>query len=81
MLAYCAPGNADIEAIRPYVEHVIDSFGCDRLVWGSDWPVVNLRSGLPEWLSIFNQLIAGMSDDEKAAICRHNAERIYKVTL
>ncbi len=81
VLAYCAPGHADIEAVRPYVEHVIESFGTDRLVWGSDWPVVNLRSSLPEWIGIFGQLIGGMSADEKAAICQQNAERIYKVHL
>ncbi len=81
VLAYCAPGRANAEAVRPYVEHVIASFGADRLVWGSDWPVVDLKSGLPEWIAIFRQLIDGLPDGEKAAICHRNAERIYGVTL
>ena len=29
------------ETVRPYVEHVIETFGPDRCLWGSDWPVVN----------------------------------------
>ena len=38
-------GNATLEAINPYVEHVFDKFGSGRIVWGSDWPVVNLQTG------------------------------------
>lgn len=81
VLAYCTPGTASLETIRPYVDHVIDSFGPDRLVWGSDWPVVNLTSALPDWIVIFRQLIAGFSPDEQAAICNGNAQRIYGVTI
>ena len=40
VLAYCAPGNATLEAVRPYVEHCLESFGWHRVVWGSDWPVL-----------------------------------------
>ncbi|MGI9523355.1 MAG: amidohydrolase family protein, partial [Hyphomicrobiaceae bacterium] len=53
ILAYCAPGAATIDEIRPYVDHAFEAFGPERLLWGSDWPVVNLRSSLPEWISIF----------------------------
>lgn len=81
VLAYCAPGTASLETIRPYIDHVIDSFGPDRLVWGSDWPVVNLTSALPDWIVIFRELIAGLSSDEQAAICNGNAQRIYGVTF
>lgn len=77
ILAYCAPGNATIDAVRPYVEHVIGSFGTGRLVWGSDWPVVDLRSDLPDWIAMFRELISELSDDEQSAICSENARRIY----
>ncbi len=79
VLAYCSPGNATIDAIRSYVDHVLESFGTERLVWGSDWPVVALRSELTEWIDIFRQLIAGLSEDEANAICNGNARRIYDV--
>lgn len=81
VLAYCAPGEATLETIRPWVEHVVDCFGVDRLVWGSDWPVVNLRSTLPDWIDIFRSLIAGLEPAEQAAICHGNAERIYGVKV
>ncbi len=80
VLAYCAAGNATIEAVRPYVDHVIECFGPQRLVWGSDWPVIDIRSGLPGWIGIFRELISDLSPDEARAICSGNAKRIYGVS-
>ncbi len=77
VLAYCAPGTASLDVIHPYIQHVIESFGPDRLVWGSDWPVVNLRSALPDWIDIFRELISGLSDAEQEKMCRSNAVRLY----
>ena len=79
VLAYCPAENATIDAVRPYVEHVIECFGTDRLVWGSDWPVVDIRSGLPEWTGIFRRLVSDLSGDEIDAICNGNARRIYGI--
>lgn len=81
VLAYCTDGEGTLDNIRPYVEHVIESFGVERLVWGSDWPVVNLNSDLPQWIDIFTQLVAGLSEDEKTAIGYLNAQRIYNVAV
>lgn len=81
VLAYCAPDNAHAEAIRPYVAHVIDSFTPARCLWGSDWPVVNLTSSLPDWIAAFRSLVSDLSDSERAAICHGTAERIYGVKL
>lgn len=79
ILAYCAPGTASLEVVRPWVEHVIEVFGPDRVLWGSDWPVVNLGGGLPLWLDITDGLLAGLSADEQAAIRSGTARRVYKI--
>ena len=81
VLAYCAADNADRDAIRPYVEHCIEQFGAERCMWGSDWPVVNLMSTLPDWIDTFRSLISDLSNDEQAAICHGNAQRVYGVSL
>lgn len=81
VMAYCSPGNATVEAIRPYVSHVIDCFGPERCLWGSDWPVVNKTAGLPEWIAAFRSLIAPLSEDEQRAICNGTAQRVYGVSL
>ncbi len=52
LLAYCAPKQNREEAVRPYIEHVVEQFGANRCVWGSDWPVVNIANGLPNWIDI-----------------------------
>lgn len=39
----------DDEQLRPYVEHLLASFGPERLMWGSDWPVVDLAGGYARW--------------------------------
>ena len=79
VLAYCDPQNAGIEAVRPWIEHIFDCFGFDRLVWGSDWPVVNITSSLPDWIEIFTEICSGLTDQEKEAIGYRNAQRIYNV--
>ncbi len=75
--AYCAPGTATLDTVRPYIDHVLDVFGPDRMVWGSDWPVVDLGAGLPGWLDITQAVLDGLSPDEAAAISHRTAQRIY----
>lgn len=75
--AYCAPGTAGLDTLRPWFDHVLQSFGPDRIVWGSDWPVVLLGAGLREWIGLTMDLLAPLSPDEKAAIGHRNARRIY----
>ena len=79
IMAYCAPGTSSYETIRPYVDHVLDCFGPDRMVWGSDWPVVNLAKGLPEWLAVTETIMSNLSADEASKIANINAKRIYKI--
>ncbi len=82
VFAYCAPGEVTLGAVRPYVEHVIDAFGAERCLWGSDWPVVNVRGGsLPAWLAATREILEGLSEDEAAAIAHRTAERVYGVRL
>jgi predicted TIM-barrel fold metal-dependent hydrolase len=76
---YCAPGTASAVLVRPYVEHLLEVFGPDRMLWGGDWPVVNLGAGLPEWISMTNELLAGLSESERRAIGTGTAQRVYGV--
>jgi predicted TIM-barrel fold metal-dependent hydrolase len=76
---HCARGWT-AETLRPYVEHMIESFGWDRVVWGSDHPVVTVTGGtLTDWVEASREIVSGASQDEQAALFHRNAERIYKV--
>ena len=68
-----------VETLRPYVEHTIESFGWDRVVWGSDWPVSRLGGGLSQWVAATHALIAGASADERAKLLSGNAKRMWKL--
>jgi predicted TIM-barrel fold metal-dependent hydrolase len=77
VLAYCAPGQATYEAILPYVDHVLECFGPVRMVWGSDWPVVNMANGLPDWIAVTRRILAQLSETEAELIAHRNAPAIY----
>lgn len=77
--AYAAPGTASLQSLRPWIDHVVATFTPARMVWGSDWPVVNLGAGLPTWLEITEAVVGALSPDEQDLIGWRNAERIYGV--
>ena len=81
LMAYCAPGTSSYETIEPYVDHVLKCFGPSRIVWGSDWPVVNLGKGLPEWITVTRKILEKLSADEANAIANGTAQTVYKVVL
>jgi L-fuconolactonase len=66
-----------IANLRQAVDHVVGCFGPRRLLWGSDWPVVNLAGGYAKWFAAAEALLGGLSPDEQAAIFGGNAARIY----
>src|SRR5690606_9694470 len=39
------------QAMLPYMRDMLDMFGAERLLWGSDWPVINLAGDYSRWLS------------------------------
>jgi L-fuconolactonase len=66
-----------IADLRRAVDHVVTCFGPRRLLWGSDWPVVNLAGGYAKWLAAAETLLADLSGGEKTGIFGGNAARIY----
>ena len=60
---------------------MIETFGPDRCLWGSDWPVVNVKGGdLPNWIDAFRTIIAAYSNSEQAAMAHGTAEKVYGVS-
>jgi L-fuconolactonase len=69
----------NIETLRPYFDVVLAAFGARRLMFGSDWPVVNLAGGYGKWISCFRSLIAELSSSEQQEICRGTAITAYRL--
>jgi len=68
-----------VDQLRPYVEHLPEHFGPDRLIFGSDWPVVTLRAGYAEWLAAVEALLAGLEREARARIMGLNAVEWYRL--
>jgi L-fuconolactonase len=74
-----APGIWTRDDLRPYIEHAIACFGFERVIFGSDWPVIELAGRLPAWVDIVAWTVAGCSEAERSALFRDNAARIYRL--
>lgn len=66
------------ERLRPWVDHLLECFGTQRILWGSDWPVVNLAGGYARWWAATAELLRGATDTGRAAILGGNALRFYR---
>jgi L-fuconolactonase len=66
-----------VDDLRRHVDHLLDCFGPDRLMWGSDWPVVDLAGGYARWRDASGQLLGGLSVDERAAVLGGTASSFY----
>jgi len=78
IVAYAGP-HWTVATLRPFAEHIIESFGWDRVVWGSDHPVCRLTADLTRWVNATHEIIKGASEDEKAKLLHRNAERVYGI--
>jgi L-fuconolactonase len=67
-------------ALAPYAEHVVACFGAERIMYGSDWPVVTLAGGVAEWRGFVDRFTAGWSPDERRCFYAANAIRTYGLT-
>lgn len=64
---------------RPYVEHAIECFGFDRVMYGSDWPVSDLTHPYPAWVAILDDILSGASETERRKFYRDTAARVYNL--
>ncbi len=67
------------DTLRPYADHLLECFGPTRLLWGSDWPVVNLAGGYARWLETTEELLADLTPPERDAILGATAARVYAI--
>lgn len=67
------------EQIRPYIEHVIETFGFDRIMYGGDWHVLELAGPYPDWVDIVDEITRGASEAERRKLFRDNAIGFYQL--
>jgi L-fuconolactonase len=72
-----APPDWTSDHILPAAETLLDLFGPDRLIWGSDWPVLTLAGTYQQWVEITEHVLRGLTDAQRAAVWGGNAIRFY----
>jgi len=66
-----------VEDLKPYVDHLLETFGPDRMVWGSDWPVCTLAASYGDWCATTDDLLAGLTAAQRDAVMGGTAQRAY----
>jgi L-fuconolactonase len=73
------PATWTPELLRPYFDVVLDSFGPERLMIGTDWPVCTIGSSYSQWWHVVEGWTASLSPFEQAAILGETATRVYRL--
>jgi predicted TIM-barrel fold metal-dependent hydrolase len=79
LVAYANPASWQNEDLRPFVDHVIASFGWDRVMFGSDWPVCNLTASYQRWVATLVSLTQSAGEANQRKLFHDNALRIYRL--
>jgi L-fuconolactonase len=75
-----AQSDWEPDDLVPYCSHVLECFGPERVMWGSDWPVLELRTSYSRWLDVAYELTAHLAAHESAAVFETTARRFYGLT-
>lgn len=73
------PGGWSRSVLAPFVEHALEVFGPERLLFGSDWPVSRAATGYARWLDTLAGLLEACEPAAICAVLGGNARRLYRL--
>jgi predicted TIM-barrel fold metal-dependent hydrolase len=79
LVATADPKGWTAEDLRPFVEHIIECFGWERVMFGSDWPVCTQSASLKKWVNALSFLTQVESPANRNKLFYENAIRIYRL--
>jgi L-fuconolactonase len=87
--AYCKLSGLLTEArigasekdLAPYVAHIFHCFGAQRVLWGSDWPVLNLVCDYGHWLALSRAFVVRLAARYETDVFGGTATRLYQLEL
>ena len=65
------------EDLAPIIDHCLDAFGPDRVIFGSDWPVCLRGAPLRQWVGLLKEVTANRPETERRKLFHDNAVRLY----
>jgi L-fuconolactonase len=67
------------EQVKPFIAHVINAFGFDRVMFGGDWPVLTLASDYATWVKLVDEIVVAATHTEKRKLYAENARALYRI--
>jgi len=80
LVAYADPQNWTAKDLRPFIDHAIGSFGWDRVMFGSDWPVCTLSASYRQWVEALQAITQGAGEVNQRKLFHDNAVRLYRLS-
>ena len=74
-----APAGQPVHAVRPWCDALLAIWGPQRLLWGSDWAVLELAGAYDAWRTLSLEVLAPLPEPERQAVLAGNAQRIYRL--
>jgi L-fuconolactonase len=71
--------NWSIDSMSPYLDTVVEAFGVERLMAGSDWPVCLLAASYPRWWSVLRSYFSPFSQEERGQFFGSTATKVYRL--
>ncbi len=73
--------SRNFDDVVPYIDHLLSAFGAERLIWGSDWPVLNLAGDYKSWHNLSTEYFSALPNDDQHGIFGGNAVRFYNLNV
>jgi L-fuconolactonase len=74
-----AGASWQLAQLRPYADCILELFGPRRVIWGSDWPVLNLASDYAQWIAASEELLTEYDEAGRSDVFGLNAQRFYRL--
>lgn len=69
-----------VDDLRPYIDHVVQCFGFDRVMFGSDWPVCLCAGSYSQVIGVLREVLSSkLTDENEPKLFGRNAIRFYKL--
>ncbi|MFM7096951.1 MAG: amidohydrolase family protein [Gemmataceae bacterium] len=78
-IASSTKGGWKVDDLAPFINHTMDSFGPDRVMFGGDWPVCTLAATYKEWVESLKQVVKSRPEEQQKKLFHDNAVRFYGI--
>jgi L-fuconolactonase len=79
LLTRCHPNQINTTHLKPYIQAPLEYFGTDRVMFGSDWPVLTRAGSFSRWMQVLDETLVGLNHSELTAIFADNAKKVYRL--